>query len=903
MEMAKISTPPLLFTGRAKSDHLPLVAKIALAKERPPSEVDAKINSAVFDSPNVRLITSIIWQKQIAKYPHASHGHAKAWTEAKRAVATYLLWETNELRLRSSPVSGIKAKIRITHEALVQAGPSPALTAKINCLHEQLEEARQTFSHTTHSAKRKMAQEELLTKEFFTTFKSRTNNGDIAEIYKTATWDAPAHAEDNTTENDSEILRELRKYYAWLYSEKDSIDNEAPLRVLRDRPLKASDIELLERPVTLYECRQAIHRLGLAKAAGPDGLPAEFYRSFEELVVRDMYNTFIEAHTQGELPPTMREGDIVLLYKKGDSRDPRNYRPITLLQVDYKILAKILVARMKKVVNNFVSKEQLGFVPKRLIGEATHLLKLIQAYLEEEGRDGLLLALDWEKAFDRVSWDYYHLALEALDFGPKFRRWARLLSNPDALPVRRIKANGARSNPFSIKCGVPQGCPLSPLAFLVIAEALTRLIQNDDGINGIEINGVHIKISQFADDTQLFAETYEDFSKALEWVAIYERATGSKVNAHKYVGIQWGTQKCNPPPAAFTQFNWLKPGEYTKILGVPFWSTGETDAFWEALYLKIKRRIANWKRLKLLSIFGRAMLANFMIYSVPRYWVQTMAAPSWFHNCLQADVYELLWEKDPTFEIEDTGTDSNAYKWIKNHTAPTTPRDGAMLGIGLLDWPSHVKAMQVKWLLKYLDASDSTWKTILDCWFARTSLGRAAILAKINPKILTQSMRGNIALPKFWRQALDALHELPLTQIQLSQDGALSQPIWDNRHFPPPPITNRLRDRWESLQLTVAHNLFSDREGLSPFTKDENALYIDTKNDHHYYKNIKINNEQFLNSWETIVSDTPPKAHHPFQSNKRNPSAPLPPGEARSSGNHHRWGIYPIFRRSPPQGG
>jgi hypothetical protein len=73
------------------------------------------------------------------------------------------------------------------------------------------------------------------------------------------------------------------------------------------------------------------------------------------------------------------------------------------------------------VVNNFVSKEQLGFVPKQLIGEATHLLKPVQAYLEEEGRDGLLLALDWEKAFDRVSWEYYHLALEALLFGPVFR--------------------------------------------------------------------------------------------------------------------------------------------------------------------------------------------------------------------------------------------------------------------------------------------------------------------------------------------------------------------------------------------------------------------------------------------------------------------------------------------------
>jgi hypothetical protein len=68
--------------------------------------------------------------------------------------------------------------------------------------------------------------------------------------------------------------------------------------------------------------------------------------------------------------------------------------------------------------------------------------------------------------------------------------------------------------------------------------------------------------------------------------------------------------------------------------------------------------------------------------------------------------------------------------------------------------------MQVKWLLKYLDASTSSWKTILDCRFARTSLGRAAILPNITPKSLTQSMRGKIALPPFWRQALEALREL-----------------------------------------------------------------------------------------------------------------------------------------------
>jgi exonuclease III len=848
----QLGSPPTTFTGKAHSDHLPVIARLALAKERPPSETEAKIDPSIFDLPNIRTITTLIWNSQKAKYPHATHGHAKGWTEAKAAVAAFLLWESKEQRKKNTPTTRIKNSIRTTHEILLQNGPSPILTAKINSLNEELEHARKEFAHSSRTAKTKAAKEEILTKEFFASFKSRTNNGDIAELYITPTWEDPTHDQEITTDNDRIILRELRKYYSWLYSEKPSEENEAPLKALRERPLQQSDIELMERPVALYECKQAIRRLGISKAAGPDGLPAEFYRSFEELVVQDLYNTFLEAHAGGSLPPTMREGDIVLLYKKGDSRDPRNYRPITLLQVDYKILAKILVTRIKKVINNFVSKEQLGFVPKRLIGEASHLLKLVQAYLEEEGRDGLLLALDWEKAFDRVSWDYYHLALEALHFGPSFRGWARLLSNPEALPVRRIKANGSRSNPFTIKCGVPQGCPFSPLAFLIIAEALTRLIQNDPEIKGIEINEVHIKISQFADDTQLFAETYEDFLKALEWVRVYEKATGSKVNAHKYVGIQWGTQKRKPPPDTFKCYNWLRPGEYTKILGVPFWSTGENDTFWEGLYLKIKRRIANWRQLSNLSIIGRATLANFLIYSVPRYWAQTLAAPKWFHTCLEADVYQLLWERDPLFDVEDIGTDSNSYKWIKRHATPTTPTGDTLLGTGLIDWPSHIKAMQVKWLLKYLDASQSTWKLILDCWFSRTSLGRAAILSTIPVKTLSQSLRGNIALPLFWRQALTALRELTLSRTQLSLEGASSQPIWDNPHIPPPQIPPLFRDRWESLQVTVQHNLYSNLECTQLYTNEENTLYIDTETSFHYFQNKKINNDKFLDSFSEI---------------------------------------------------
>jgi hypothetical protein len=100
----------------------------------------------------------------------------------------------------------------------------------------------------------------------------------------------------------------------------------------------------------------------------------------------------------------------------------------------------------------------------------------------------------------------------------------------------------------------------------VVAEALTRLIQCDATIKGIDTNRANIKISQFADDTQIFAETYEGITKALRWVAIHERATGSKVNAHKYVGLKWGTAKNKPTPLEFNRYryNWSAPGQYTR---------------------------------------------------------------------------------------------------------------------------------------------------------------------------------------------------------------------------------------------------------------------------------------------------------------------------------------------------
>jgi hypothetical protein len=119
-----------------------------------------------------------------------------------------------------------------------------------------------------------------------------------------------------------------------------------------------------------------------------------------------------------------------------------------------------------------------------------------------------------------------------------------LLANPDSPASRNVKINGLRSETYHIHSGVPQGCPFSPLAFLVVAEALTlRLILESKDLEGITIGGVNHRISQFADDTTIFARDYDDASHILPILDLYESATGMSANAGKFLGIQMGSIK------------------------------------------------------------------------------------------------------------------------------------------------------------------------------------------------------------------------------------------------------------------------------------------------------------------------------------------------------------------------
>ena len=211
--------------------------------------------------------------------------------------------------------------------------------------------------------------------------------------------------------------------------------------------------------MTADEIRGVSLNLPTGKAPGPDRLPNAFYKNFADRLCHLLAAAFNEAHTTGQLPDQMREGLISILYKKKARDDPRNYRPITLLNSDYKIMMRVLTQRMNEAIVQIVSDAQNGFTPNSFIAENTMLVQLLQAYVEVDPDDdegAMMLFLDMEKAFDRCSWEFLHDALQDLGFPDTdgdmhpFRRWVNLAYNHGAPPTRRVHANGYLSEPFAL---------------------------------------------------------------------------------------------------------------------------------------------------------------------------------------------------------------------------------------------------------------------------------------------------------------------------------------------------------------------------------------------------------------------------------------------------------------------
>jgi hypothetical protein len=353
------------------------------------------------------------------------------------------------------------------------------------------------------------------------------------------------------------------------------------VRILQKR-LTTEDRDTLEADVTGVELQSSIDTMAPNKTPGPDGFPACFYQTAPAIFGEILSIVMNYQLNRGELLKCQRTSEVVLLFKKNDRADPGNYRPISLMPVEIKILCRALTHRLAPIMPRLVLPTQKGFVQgRRLHDHVVHMLDL-QHHCSVHDQEGYAAFLDFAKAYDRVNWEYMFETLEEFGFGPKFLAWIRLLYHH---PIVHLRVNGQQSTPIYPNRGVKQGDPISSLLFVLTLEPLNQLLQNNETYGVLLPHGEFTSQLLFADDTTLLAGSVADLQEQLTLVQQYCSMSGAKLNLGKTEILTLNAKQDVPihPDLTFSPSG--KPIRYLGILvGHNLPANYQVDRLTESLY-------------------------------------------------------------------------------------------------------------------------------------------------------------------------------------------------------------------------------------------------------------------------------------------------------------------------------
>uniref|UniRef100_A0A8B9HSV8 Reverse transcriptase domain-containing protein n=1 Tax=Astyanax mexicanus TaxID=7994 RepID=A0A8B9HSV8_ASTMX len=352
---------------------------------------------------------------------------------------------------------------------------------------------------------------------------------------------------DRVAQNNIKITREgsLLKQMCDDCGVKDSFRELYPLEEELEEffssipKIKSMDLPAIVSKITNKEIIEVIKNLNDKKSPGPDGLPAELYKvCINEIVdlLREYYN---EGLAGGNLNECFYQSVITLVYKKGNPADLDNWRQIHLLNMDYKILAKIMANRISQYTEEIIEHEQTCAMKGRFMWDNLGILKSILN--SKSDKDIFVVSLDQKKAFDLISRDYLWKAMEHYGFPIDFIQMVQLLYKKSKT---KINVNGVLTEEIDIKRGVKQGCPLSAILYILAISPLLNQIKNDNNIEGIQTKekSSKLKLTAYADDITVFIKNQNELNVVNEHFKRYERVAGAKINLDKTEAVWLGNE-------------------------------------------------------------------------------------------------------------------------------------------------------------------------------------------------------------------------------------------------------------------------------------------------------------------------------------------------------------------------
>jgi hypothetical protein len=434
------------------------------------------------------------------------------------------------------------------------------------------------------------------------------------------------------------------------------------------------------------------------KSPGSSGFSAEFYKMFWKKIGIFVIRALNEAFTNGNLSITQTHGIIICIPKGDKSRlFLQNWRPITLLNTVYKIGSGVIANRLKLYMNKLISNDQTGFIKGRYIGENTRLIYDIMHYTEENQIPGLLLLIDFEKAFDSLSWSFVQNTLSLFNFGPDIKRWFHILYKDSKSAVSQC---GYLSDFFPIERGCRQGDPLSCYIFILCAEVLSILLRQNNKIKGITIDGIEHKLSQFADDTTIILDGKEEsLNETLNTLQHFSNLSGLNVNFEKTKVVWIGRQKYSSDSIK-TKWKLKWKQQSFKMLGINFHVdlSKIIDLNYTEKLDQMEKLIKNWKR-RILTPIGKIVVVKTLIVSLFNHlFISLPNPPSRILDIIKSSISSFIWD---------------GHSRVKLSTLVREYKEG---GLNMINLANFVQALKLTWL-KRIQYSLGKWVDLIKMYF------------------------------------------------------------------------------------------------------------------------------------------------------------------------------------------
>ena len=366
------------------------------------------------------------------------------------------------------------------------------------------------------------------------------------------------------------------------------------------------------------------------------------------------------------------------------------------------------------------------------------------------------MMIDFEKAFDSVSWNFLYKVLDFFGFDNGFISWIKLFNNNIFAYVIQC---GFLSDPIPVKRGCRQGDPIAPYLFLLVAEILSRIIENSSSVKGITIGKHTYKLTQFADDTTIFLNrSKESLQAILNVLETFGSISGLKMNTEKTKLIWIGSKKhCKEKLNVSSKLHW-GDSEFN-LLGIEFSIelTLVPDLNYDTAIQSAKQTINSWQH-RYLTPIGKITVIKTLILSKFTHLFMSIPTPSHLIDTINKLLFRYIWDGKP-----DKITRQQISKKIS---------DG---GLAMINVYNFEKSLKIKWVKHIISGKNFAWLTLLN--HEIKDLNKLTLLGGdwLNER--------KPSLNPFWKTVFSYFKDFCRNVNVCSRQDILSSSLWFNSHI------------------------------------------------------------------------------------------------------------------------